>query len=331
MQSEVYVYGPTYGGGGGGLEFVGAFLLEGLSEVGSAVGKVEIDLLVRSEPRAPRKRAVDDTPDEEFDALLALITGGEGVGPNDPEWVDHHEMQRAKGPALTFRRSARKVSVRIISDLSELDAYGTDEVTPEVFATAAREVVAALDDLPRRIKPTDDCDARALLSHVRSRLNALPTNDDQLRATFERIREDAERRREAMDDWQALDIDWTVFAPGTRERFNDPFFFDPGDEDAPHGNDAGSDFLAAYLAERPRDGLAFLQSQVSDMGYGSLSNFAAADIDEHDDMVIAAAFAEVMVRGSASAELKQLALQALDRRQTEAPSPRNEQMRRALN
>lgn len=229
------------------------------------------------------------------------------------------------------RRAARRVSMRIISDLSELDVFGTDQVTPEVFASAAREVVAGLEDLPRRIKPGDDIDARTLLSFVRSRLDVLPETQQELDRALERLREAAARRWEAMDAWERLDIDWSVFAADARERFDDPFFFDPGDEEAPHGNDAGADLLAAYLTERPHDGLDFLEAQLRVMGYESLSDFANIDIWEQDEMVIAAVFAELMVCGSTSAELKQLALQALDRREAEAPSPRNEQMRRALN
>jgi len=222
------------------------------------------------------------------------------------------------------------VTVRIISDLSELDVFGADNVTPEIFASAARELVAALEDLPRRIKPGDDLDASALLSFMRSRLEVLPGTQRELDRVIERLRDADARRWEAMDDWERLDIDWSVFAADARERLNDPFFFDHGDEEAPHGNDAGADVLAAYLERSPDDGLEFIEAHVRDMGYESLSGFANIDVWEHDELVIAAVFADLMVRGRTSAELKGLALQALDRREAAAPSPRNEQMRRAL-
>jgi hypothetical protein len=329
VQIEINPTSPTYGGGTLGI--VGDFLIDGLPDVGGGIEKIEIEVLLRSQPSAPRRQAVDDMPDEEFAALLELITEGDPSGPGDAESnEEYHERRRSKGPSLTFRRSARRVSMRILSDLSELDVFGTDEVAPEVFARTAREVVGGLEDLRRRIKPGDDCDAHTLLSHLRSRLEALPETQEELRRELERLVEASARRWEAMDDWERLDVDWSVFAPDARERFDDPFFFDPGDEDAPHGNDAGSDFLAAYLDERPTNGLAFLEAYVREMGYESLSAFAA-DTDEYDDLVIAAPFAELMVRGSTSTELIHLALQALDRREAEAPSPRYEQMRRALN
>lgn len=326
MQIEINVNSPTYGGGSD----VGEFLVDGLPDVGHGIDRIEADVLLRSEPRASRRRAVDDTPDEEFDALLNLITDGQGIGPNDPEWSQSHDERRSKGPGLTFRRTARRVSMRIISDLSEFDVFGADEVTPEVFASIAREIVAGLEDLPRRIKPGDDFDARTFLSFVRARLDVLPGTQEELDCVLDRLREAAAQRWGAMDEWERLDIEWSVYTADARERFGDAFFFDPGDEEAPHGNDAGADLLVAYLTERPDHGMAFLDTYVVGMGYESLGAFASIDIWEHDELVIAAVFADLMVRGATSAELRQLALLALDRREAEAPSPRNEQMRRAL-
>lgn len=325
MEIEISVNSANYGTG----SKVGDFLIDGLPDVGRGIEKIQIEMLVRGLPRAPRRQAIDDMPDEQFSALLSAITGGPGAAPGDLTLDSYHEEQRSKGPALTFRRAARRVSVRIISDLSELDAFGTDDVTAEVFAAQAREVVAALEDLPRRIKPGDDFDTQTFLSHIRERLEVLPS-PEEVHRVLENLWAAAARRREAMDDWGRLDVDWSMFTPDVRDRFEDPFFFDRDDEEAPHGNDAGADLLVAYLADRPDDGLGFLEAQLRDMGYESLSSFATIDIGEYDKMVIAAVFAELMVRGRTSAELRQLALQALDRREAEFPSPRNEQMRRVL-
>ncbi|MEI5671635.1 MULTISPECIES: hypothetical protein [unclassified Nocardioides] len=328
MQIEINCSSPTYGGDSVGR--VGDFLVDGLPDVGSGIEKIEVDVLLRSEPRAPRDRAVEDMPSEEIDALLNLISGGQAIGPDHPEWSRDHDERRSKGPSLTFRRAARRVSVRIVSDLSELDVYGTVDVTPELFASAAREVVAGLEVLPRRIKPDDDVDARTFLSFVRARLDDLPRTQDELDLVLEQLHAAAIRRWDAMDGWERLDVDWSVFAADARERLPDPFFFDPADDEAPHGNDTGADLLVTYLDELPGDGMAFVDAYVVDMGCESLSDVADIDTWEHDELVIAAAFAEIMVRGSTSAALANLALQALDRRQTEAPSPRNEQLRQAL-
>lgn len=330
MQIEISCSSATYGGGGS-VGDVGEFLIDGLPDVGCGIGKVEIDVLLRSEPRAPRRRAIDDTPDEEFDALLNLISDGEGIGPDHPDWSHDHDERRSKGPALTFRRAARRVSMRIISDLSEFEGFGTDGASPEIFATAAHEVVAGLEGLSRRIKAGDDFDTPTFLGFVRARLDVLPETQHELDRVLERLRADAAQRWDGLDEWEKLDIDWSVFTGDARERFADPFFFDPADDEAPHGNDTGADLLVAYLAERPANGLAFLDAYVDDLGYESVSDVAEDEPWEHDEMVIAAAFAESMVRGSASAALTRLAVQALDRRETSAPSPRNEQMKRALN
>jgi uncharacterized protein YfeS len=220
--------------------------------------------------------------------------------------------------------------MRIVSELSELDVFGADQATSDTFATAAREIVAGLEDLPGRIKTGDDFDAPVFCAHLHSRLDVLPQTDAALDAVLAPLAEAALRRWEAMGDWDLLDVDWTLFAPGTRERFDDPFFFDPADDEAPHGNDIGADLLAAYLAERPTDGLTFLEMQMRDAGFESSNEVAETDDWERDAVVIATVFAELMVRGSTSPELTRLALEALARRDAETPSPRNEQLRRVL-
>jgi hypothetical protein len=121
----------------------------------------------RAQPtQRPATRGVDDATDDQFAALLDHLTDGQGIGPDDPAWSRWHEAKRAKGPALTFRRTAGKVALRIVSELSELDVFGAAEATTDTFATAAREV------------------APAFCAHLHSRLDVLPQTEEALNAVL---------------------------------------------------------------------------------------------------------------------------------------------------
>ncbi|WGL51638.1 hypothetical protein P5P86_16960 [Nocardioides sp. BP30] len=333
MRIEICPESPMFGGGGT-LALVGDFLLDGLPEVGEGLQLIEVELLLRSRPQAGYPVGEDSISEADMAALVAAVTEGQGITRDHPDWDRSHEERRAKGPRLTFRRAAGRASVRIVSALSERDVFGDGqsrlEVEPEIFATAAREIVAALADLSRRMKSDDPFDASTFLAHLSTRLEHLPQTQDELRATLAPLQEAAQQRWRSMGPWEVLDVDWTLFAPGTKERLNDPFFFDPADNEAPHGNDAGADLLVEYLEQRPADGWAFLHEQIRDDGYGSVEAMVGDADGDGRELVIATAFAELMVRGKTSDRIVALALEALDRRERDAPSPRNEQLRQAL-
>ncbi|WGX98601.1 hypothetical protein [Nocardioides sp. L-11A] len=192
-----------------------------------------------------------------------------------------HERERQKGPALTVRRPAARVDIRIVSELSEYDVLGP-EGDAEVFAGVAHEIVAALGALERRVKPADDIDLPQLLSHVRQRLDQLPATHQELMSTVEAPASAAQARWATTSPWEALDIDWSLYAPGARTLLDDPFYWDPADDEVPHGNDTGADLLASYLEQRPTDVMTFLATEVEEMGFGSLAEIAADDEYEHD-------------------------------------------------
>lgn len=307
MRIELMATSPTYGGGGL-VDQVGSFLLEGLPDVGSAIERIEVDLLLVGLPQAPRPLTDEPEDSRPPDDPYA----------DNPAWGSYHEEQRAKGPALTFRRQAGRVGVRVVSELSELDVFGSEHragaVSPErcvaVFAAAAREVVAALAPLRQRVKRDDDLDPGALLAHLERRLDALPGTPADLEATIDRLFAAERARWAAMTPWEVVDVDWSLYAPEARALLDDPFYWDPADEEAPHGNDTGADLLADYLDQRPDDILAF----VADLEVG--------DEDADDDLVIAAAFAELKVLGRTHPAIRERAVRAVHRREpaSEAPS-----------
>ncbi|WP_193611679.1 hypothetical protein [Nocardioides lijunqiniae] len=328
MQIEVMASSPTYGGAGS-IDLVGEFLLEGLAPVGEAVERIEVDLLLTATPEAPRDTYDDGAhevgvvvgvglvvdPDVQaiLDALAEAARDGMAMSPGDAGWGLAHEQERQKGPSLVFRRSARRVRVRVVSRLSELDVFGS-EPRPATFATAAREIVDGLEPLRQRATKGDDLDVATLLAHLEARLAQLPETDEDLHTTLAPLVAERLERWAALSPWDVVDVDWSLYAPEARTLLDDPFFWDPADDEAPHGSDTGADVLAEFLDQRPRDPLAFLESQATGWGFDSLAELGREEPEEHDTLIVAAAFAQLKVTARIDSTLGEMAMEALGRR-----------------
>jgi hypothetical protein len=317
LQIDVTARSPTYGGSGS-IDLLGEFLVEGLAPVGGAVDRIEVDFLLTASPRAPRGDDVD------VQALLDALgeAAGEevGTGPDHADWGRSHEAERQKGPSLVFRRSARRVDVRLVSSLSELDVFGR-EPHPETFGRAARELVAGLDPLQQRAKTSDELDLPALTAHLNARIALLPEIEDELLSALETLSAARTERWAAMSPWDRLDVDWSLFAPEARTILDHPFYWDPADDDAPHGDDTGADLLADFLEQRPEDPLVFMEQQARDRGYESLSHLGQHEAEERDALLVATAFAQLKLTAQISLPLGELALEALVRRGGGEPTP----------
>jgi hypothetical protein len=334
VQIEVTAISPTYGGVGA-IDLVGEYLVEGLPPVGEAVDRIEVGLLLVAQPSAPPERIEDGVDIEALLLALGLDAGGADVGddigifPGHPDWGRTHEGERQKGSSLVFRRTARRVVLRLVSTLSELDVFGSEPAS-RTFATAAREIVSGLDPLRRRAKKNDDLDLAALTAHLEARLAVLPQTDDELDAVLEPLRAARARQWAAMSPWDVVDVDWTLFAPQARTLLDDPFFWDPADDDAPHGSDTGADVLTDLMERPHHDARTFLEQQARDWGFESLVDLAQHDPHEHDTLVVATAFAQLKLTAQISSSLRDLAVRALQRRAGDEPTATDELLMSAL-
>lgn len=321
---------PTFGGAGS-IELLGYFLTEGLPPVGEAVERMDVHFLLTALPKADLP--TDGDVDEDVEALLTAMTGAGpeslGIGPNHPDWGRSHEEERQRGASVVLRRSARRIALTVVSSLSELDVFGRGP-DPETFARAAHELVDGLGPLTKRIRKGDDLDLGALTEHLNARLTLLPTAAIELASTLETLAQRRSERWQSMSPWDRIDVNWSLFAPTARQLLDDPFFWDPADEEAPHGNDTGFDVLSDYLEQRPADPLEFLREQAAEWGYESPTGLEPEDAAEYDLLVIATAFAELKVTGQVTQSLRDDAVRALQRQSRGTPSPTSDLLIAAL-
>jgi uncharacterized protein YfeS len=130
--------------------------------------------------------------------------------------------------------------------------------------------------------------------------------------------------------WEVMEIDWHKFHPKARETLDDPFYWECGDDFAPHGNDTGADLLADYqkwIKRNPSTSpMVFLNRSFAGWGIvpidwnitdesevKNLVETKRMELAVSNEAIIALAFAVLKVNGECPAELSDLALKALQR------------------
>ncbi|WP_100402710.1 WGR domain-containing protein [Bacillus sp. FJAT-42315] len=119
--------------------------------------------------------------------------------------------------------------------------------------------------------------------------------------------------------------------PAFVEHFTESFYYDCGDEEAPFGSDEGSDtldILSEIIRKNPRlDFLAFPQKLIEEewgMEYipadtvtrqdiDNLMNVKEMDMTQSDMVTYATAFAQIKLTGKVDRQLKEQAINALER------------------
>ena len=186
---------------------------------------------------------------------------------------------------------------------------------------AALETIAALKLLAPRIKPSDDLDFEALLTHFENTVQHVPQTDDALASLAVKLLADKQRRIDNANPWDLLAVDFSIFHPQARTVLDDPFFWKGDDDFAPHGNDTGADLLVAYRKwlkkNKDKNPLAFYYALPPQWGFGNApKNETEATV--FDQAAVALAFAELKLRGCCGTIVTELANAALLRQRVEA-------------
>ena len=127
------------------------------------------------------------------------------------------------------------------------------------------------------------------------------------------------------DEWE---LSPEVAHPNAQRLLKDAFYWDVCDEDSPFGNDTGADTLEFYRAwiENSDDDEDFLHQLFDEweVDWERAESIADAELEDrleeehfdiltYDDVVIAVAFAQLVLEGETSRDIAALATRALER------------------
>ena len=291
-------------GGSATVSLVGSYLSEFLAQVEPESLVIEANPCFKS--TGPPRKTLEKMY-EEFHRSLESLPATRFV---------------AKGQCLRIRYASRVCSAEIAM------RYGAPSLG--VFTLALRELASVLPGALERHRTLEKkVDRAALAQALDAALGQVPKTDVDLQALSNRIREEARAAAAKLSPWERLGIDWSEYHPQARQLLDDPFFWEEADDYATHGNDTGSDLLAAFRVWRRRNGSVpvsrFLSHLLSEWGFEervrACSTKALSDWTEDDEMAInlfdeasvALAFAQVKLEGTCDAGALDAALASIDR------------------
>lgn len=244
--------------------------------------------------------------------------------PTLEQLYDNYHKYRDTLPKVVFRRKRGQASIDIASELIDGRDWGMRRgLSLHLFNAGVAETVASLNLLKKRLTAKDDFQLEAFLAHCEQAQSRLPCTGQELATFSEECKKRQTATYAAMSPWERLEIDWTDYHPDARNVLDDPFFWECGDDFAPHGNDTGSDLLADYrkwFRRNPNgDPVMFYRDLIRRWG------FSAEPKDEIDQTVmdeaaIALAFAEFKLRADCRPSVAALVRDAVQRQRQQAIS-----------
>lgn len=234
-------------------------------------------------------------------------------------------------PKVKFLRKKRRIEIRYetrVFDANYWETYPAE--TAAVFNDVLKEVAEQLYLMDGRLKKADGFDLVKFHADVAALVGEAPQTDADVQEMAVKARANWLAKYHAKSPLEQMGFDKEDFHPKGVELLRDEFFWLEGDDDSPHGNDAGSDFFRAFKKwnkrnpETPTHVLAFKMleiegadlrdyDQVDETGVKAMLEKDGWDVGRRDDLLIAAAFAEVKLRGCCNRVTKDLAFRALAR------------------
>lgn len=223
-------------------------------------------------------------------------------------------------PWLRYRRRANVLDVRYASRFSadKVLSFGPDRNLH--FAGLCEELLETLAvEVPRSKALKDSIDLPSFDAAIAAARAALPTDLSAVQQLCNELEAARESSRQALAGTiEAHCIDWSLYHPSARQLLDDPFFWDPVDDDAPHGNDTGADLLSDYRSWRKRNcglsGAMFAARWFRRrLGVGSaVSGLFANDMTV--EARIALAFAQLKIDGEVDPSIAAAAVTAVEAR-----------------
>jgi len=240
--------------------------------------------------------------------------------------LEQHILRYPKRVRARYRSKVSKLHIEYPSNLRESESFGK----PGGIYAVAHVLPRALDELSEAVVEGlrsrqaiwRKMDASQLAHAIEESKASLPTDSDSI---LNYMRQLDEARRASVKTPASLDeleIEWTQYHPAARRVLDAPLFWSETDDDAPHGNDTGSDLLAAFKRWNKRNPAGSYEGYVDRLlsRWGLTPEKARGQLDEtqldsvRQEADIALAFAAIKVRGSCEGREARAAISAIDKR-----------------
>lgn len=241
---------------------------------------------------------------------------GKTPRPFDSSDVDRYHEYIAKLPLVRVRPAKRRVEVLAAATGSILSYADVPWYDVDAVRAFIQEIYLSLNNVGTRLRRVSHFHGERILDALQRLNDYIPNDERLLKEMLEKARVDEVRKvhqQIADDPWTLLDVEWDQFHPSAREVLDSPFFWDPADEDAPHGNDAGADVLDSYRRFRREHSLDDAERFIRSSDFAMSEDQTLDGQLARDQSLIAAAFAQLMVDATVTPAIAALALTALDR------------------
>lgn len=236
--------------------------------------------------------------------------------------LEQHILNFPQQVRARYREKAGKLDIQYPSGLREAESFGrpggiyaVSYVLPRALDELSEAVVEGLRSKPAIWKKID---VSLLTDGIERSKASLPAHPDQISEYMRQLDELRRTSVKAPVSTDDLDIDWAEYHPTARKVLKAAFYWSEIDDDAPHGNDTGSDLLAAFKRWNRRNPTASYDGYVDRLlSRWGLTRGRIAD-DQLDwirqEADIALAFAAIKLRGGCEEREARVAISALDGR-----------------
>lgn len=301
-------------GGGPFMRFLNNYLMADFPDFGSAITELHVDIHFGG-PFDPRVNVSLRRSFDRFNAMLRTL------------------------PSRRFERNRQRLFVAFECQSLERTFVDRASLDPQIEALIASgeklegrirpldifeandavlgEIIEALAACALKIKASDEYRFADMLDWMRQKRETLPRTAESYHAVARAGAAARLAREAAMNPWEKLGVDFRDFHPAARCLLDDPFFWSPHDEFAPHGNDAGGDLFVAFRKWRKRNpndsSEEFFAKQKIALCIGSPPDeMDDATRKEYVDACLGMAFAHLKIDGACPDWARRLAVGAID-------------------
>jgi uncharacterized protein YfeS len=335
---KISVYARSYRSAGGGpFQLAGTLLEMGAPDLGKGLEKIEIRVCFSSDPGCiPRSYGFAESYDA-FEAhcrslpSLELTRNGTRV---ELEYHSHvckaedYEVPYPEYPempaevmAALAKASARQDFERILKDnpmpmpMPMPSFQQAPELSAKQLDAFFSELVDVLVNCRSQLAAVEDFNVDAFLQWAIDRKAQMPKTDAAVKKIAEAASQFHAKQRANADEWEIVDVDWSLYHPSAKALLNDPFFWSCSDELSPHGNDEGADLIAFFSNWRYDNpngsSRQFFDEYVDSWGFEDHEHFLFKSTYAYS--VIGMAFAHIKFDGICPAWARDEALTAVER------------------